>query len=108
MDATQALERRTTVGSRLFRCRPCRRIVNERTGTPVNQLQVPTDIGPLVVLGRLRYTLRLRELAERVLTPGVPFTHETVHAAAERCAPLLRAQRRATRREKAGRNWHAD
>jgi len=47
-DATQAL------GYRLLCCRPCRRTVNERTGTPFNHLQVPTDITFLVVLWQLR------------------------------------------------------
>ncbi len=49
-DATQELERTTALGYRLFRCRPCRRTFNERTGTPINHLQVPTDIALLVVL----------------------------------------------------------
>ncbi len=35
---------------RLFRCRPCRRTFNERTGTPFNHLQAPTDSALLVVL----------------------------------------------------------
>jgi len=58
-DATQELERVTALGYRLFRCRPCRRTFNERTGTPFNHLQVPTDIALLVVLWRLRYKLSL-------------------------------------------------
>ncbi len=56
-DATQELERVTALGYRLLRCRPCRRTFNERTGTPFNHLQVPTDIALLVVLWRLRYKL---------------------------------------------------
>jgi putative transposase len=56
---TQELERRTAWGYRLLRCRPCRRTFNERTGTPFNHLQVPTDIALLVVLWRLRYKLSL-------------------------------------------------
>lgn len=39
-------------GYRMFRCRTCRRTCNERTGTPYNHLQVPTDIAVLVVLWR--------------------------------------------------------
>jgi len=35
-DATQEMERTTAWGYRLFRCRPCRRTFNERTGTPFN------------------------------------------------------------------------
>ncbi len=49
-DATQDLERVTALGYRLFRCRRCRRTVNERTGTPFTYLQVPTNIVLLVVL----------------------------------------------------------
>jgi len=58
-DATQELDRVTALGYRLFRCRPCRRTVTERTGTPFNHLQVPSGIALFVVLWRLRYTLSL-------------------------------------------------
>lgn len=77
-DATQALERTTALGYRLFRCRPCQRTFNERSGAPFNRLQVPTDIALLVVLWRLRYKLSLRDLAEMFLTRGFSFTHEAV------------------------------
>jgi len=107
-DATQELERVTTLGYRLFRCRPCRRTYNERTSTPFNHLQVPTDIALLVVLWRLRYKLSLRDLAEMFLTRGFTFTHETVREWEERFAPLLTERLRAKRRGKAGRKWHAD
>jgi transposase-like protein len=105
---TQELDRRTTLGYRLFRCRPCRRTFNERTGTPFNHLQVPTDIVLLVVLWRLRYKLSLRDLAEMFLTRGFTFTHEAVREWEERFAPLLTERLRAKRRGKAGRKWHAD
>ena len=107
-EATQQLERVTGWGYRLFRCRPYRRTFNERTGTPFNHLQVPTDIALLVVLWRLRYKLSLRDLAEMFLTRGFTFTHETVREWEERFAPLLTAWLRAKRRGKAGQKWHAD
>ncbi len=106
-DTTQEVERRTALGYRLFRCRPCRRTFNERTGTPFNHLQVPTDSALLVVLWRLRYKLSLRDLAEMFLTRGFTFTHETVREWEERFAPLLTAHLRAKRRGKAGKKWHA-
>ena len=59
--------RRTALGYRTFRCRACRRLCTERTGTPYNYLQYPTDIVLLVVLWRLRYKLSLRDLAEMFL-----------------------------------------
>jgi len=96
------------LGYRLFRCRPCRRTFNERTGTPVNHPQVPTDSALLVVLWRLRYKLSLRDLAEMFLTRGFTFTHETVREWKERFAPLLTERLRAKRHGKAGKKRHAD
>jgi putative transposase len=64
----------TSLGYRTFRCSACRRIFNERTGTPFNSLEYPTDIVLLVVLWRLRYKLSLRDLAEMFLQRGFVFT----------------------------------
>jgi len=89
------------LGYRLFRCRPCRRTFNARTGTPFNHLQVPTDIALLVVLWRLRDTLSLRDLAEMFLTRGFTFTHETVREWEARFAPLVAERGRAKQHGKA-------
>ncbi len=106
--ATDERPRRTALGHRTIRCSPCRRTGNERTGTPCNHRQAPTDRVLLVVPWRLRYTLRLRDLAEMFLARGFIFTHETVREWEARFAPLLTAQLRATRRGTAGTGWHAD
>jgi len=66
------------LGYRTFRCSACGRKFNERTDTPFNHLQYPTDIVLLVVLGRLRYKLSLRDLAEMFLTRGFEFIKETL------------------------------
>ena len=100
--------RRTTLGYRTFRCGHCQRIFNERTGTPYNHLQYPTDLVLLVVLWRLRYKLSLRDLAEMFLARGFAFSHETVRDWEARFAPLLAARLRAKRRGQAGTKWHAD
>jgi putative transposase len=68
----------TELGYRRFQCRTCRRVYNERTGTPFNFLEFPTDLVCLVVLWRLRYTLSLRDVVELCLLRGVELTHETV------------------------------
>ena len=107
-DATQQRERTTAWGYRPFRCRPCRRTVNERSGTPFNYLQAPTDIALLVVLWRLRDTRSLRDLAEMVLARGFSFTHEAVREWEARVAPLLTERLRAKRRDKARVTWHGD
>jgi len=105
---TAELPRRTALGYRTFRCPRCRRIFNERTGTPFNQVQAPTDVVLLVVLWRLRYKLSLRDVAEMFLERGFVFTHETVRDWEARFAPLLAAQLRIKRRGMAGTKWHAD
>ena len=79
----------TALGYQTFRCGACRRRFNERTGTPFNLLEYPTDIVLLVVLWRLRYKLSLRDLAEMFLERGFVFTHEAVREWEERFAPLL-------------------
>jgi len=85
-----------------------RRIFNERTGTPYNHLQYPTDLVLLVVLWRLRYKLSLRDLAELFLDRGFVFTHEAVRDWEARFAPLLTERLRAKRRGQVGMKWHAD
>ena len=76
--STSEREGRTVHGFGRFRCRDCGRRFNERTGTALNRVQVPTDIMFLVVFWRLRYKLSLRDLAEMFLIGGIVFTHEAV------------------------------
>ncbi len=106
--ATVEQRRHTALGYRTFRCLACGRVCNERTGTPYNHLQYPTDLVLLVVLWRLRYKLSLRDLAEMFLVRGFVFSHEAVRDWEARFAPLLAAQLRAKRRGTAGTKWHAD
>ena len=58
-----------------FRCRGCGRRFNERTGTPFNYLEFPSDIVFQVVVFRLLFKFSPRDL---VLMRGYQFTHETV------------------------------
>ena len=102
------LGRRTSLGYRTFRCRACTRTYNERTGTPFNHLEYPTDVVLLVVRWRLQYSLSLRDLATMFLERGIVFTHEAAREWEERFAPLLAERLRARRRGKAGRKWYVD
>ena len=102
------LGRRTALGYRTFRCRACTRTSNERTGTPFNHLEYPTDVVLLVVRWRLQYSLSLRDLATMFLERGIVFTHEAVRDWEARFAPLLAERLRAKRRGKAGRKWYVD
>ena len=88
----------TALSYQTFRCAACRRSFNERTGTPFNFLEYPTDIVLLVVPCRLRYRLSLRDLAGMFLEQGFVFMHEAVREGKERLATLLTERVRATQR----------
>jgi putative transposase len=106
--ATTELTKRTLLGYRIFRCSACQRQFNERTGTPFNYLEFPTDVVLLVVLWRVRYKLSLRDLAEMFMERGFEFTHEAVREWEARFVPLGADQLRANRKGQAGRSWHTD
>ena len=80
---------RAALGYRRFNCRACARRFNERTDTPFNDLQYPTDIVLLAVLWRLRYKLSFRDVGELLLERGYAVTHETIRDWEFRFAPLL-------------------
>ena len=48
----------------MFRCKQCRRTFNERTDTPFNFIEVPTNIIFQVLLYRMRYKLSYQDVAE--------------------------------------------
>jgi putative transposase len=107
----QRLQKRkgtTDLGYQMFRCSDCGRKSNERTGTPFNFLEFPTDIVFEIVLCRLRYKLSLRNLAEMFLLRGFQFTHEAVRDWEARFAPLLAEQLRRRRKGKVGCRWYVD
>ena len=102
------LNRTTELGYVVFRRADCRRKFNERTGTPFNHLEFPTDIVFEIVLCRLLYKLSLRDLAQMFLLRGFEFTHEVVREWEERFAPLLAEHIRRKRKGKVGSRWYVD
>jgi putative transposase len=99
---------RTAHGYRRFRCRGCGRGFNERTGSVLNRLQLPTDVVFLIVLWRLRMKLSLRDLTEILLLRGLVFSHEAIRDWEAKLAPLLTDALRQRRKGKAGRSWYVD
>ena len=99
---------RTSLGYQSFSCRACRRRFNERTGTPFNDLQFPTDVVLLAVLWRLRYKLGFRDVAELLLQRGYEVSHETIRIWEYRFAPMVSELLRSKRRGQAGRSWYID
>ena len=101
-------QHRTSLGYRTFSCRACRLRFNQRTGSPFNDLQFPTDLVLLAVLWRLRYKLGFREVAELLLQRGFEVSHETIRNWEFRFAPMVSERLRAKRRGNAGRSWYLD
>ena len=89
--SAQTTERsdRTMHGYRPFRCRECGRGFDERTGSVLTRLQLPTDVVFLIVFLRLRYKLSPRDLAKILLFRGLLFSHEAIRDWEARLAPLL-------------------
>jgi putative transposase len=106
--ATTERSDQTELGYRRFRCRECQGGFNERTGTPINRLQYPTDVVCLVVLWRFRYKLSLRDLAEMFLQRGLVFTRKAVRDWEAKLAPLLSETLRKRRHGAVGNSWYAD
>ncbi len=99
---------RTSLGYRTFSCRRCLSRFNERTGSPFNDLQFPSDVVLLAVLWRLRYKLGFRDVAELLLSRGYEVSHETIRAWEFRFAPMVSERLRSKRRGQAGRSWYID
>jgi putative transposase len=93
-----------TQGCKPFACRTCKLCFNERTSSPFNDLQFPTDIVLLAVLWRLRYMLGFRDVAELLLQHGFEVSHETIRIWEFRFAPVVAERLRTRRRGKAGRS----
>src|SRR3954452_15790425 len=105
---TRKLRVASDLGYSRFQCRSCRRTFNERTGTPFNFLEMPTDIVFQVVLFRLLFKLSWRDLVQLFLIRGDELSHETVRDGEARFAPLLADQVRRRRKGKVGRCWYVD
>jgi transposase-like protein len=99
---------RTVHGYRRFRCQEFEGGFNERTGSVLNRLQLPSDVVFLIVLWRLRFKLSLRDLAEILLLRGLVFSHEAVRDWETKLGPLLTDVLRQRRRGKIGRSWYVD
>jgi putative transposase len=98
------LQRTTSLGYQVFRCKSCHRTYNEPSDTPFNFVEVPTDIIFQVILCRVRYKLSYRDVAKFFLLRGFEFTHETVRDWEERFLPHFTEQIRTKRKGKSRRN----
>jgi putative transposase len=105
---TKERKLKTELGYRTFYCQSCERKYNERSGSPFNFLEYPTEIVFLVVFWRLRYKLSLRDLSEIFIERGFEFTHQTVLNWEKQFAPLITAKLKQKRKGKAVKKIHVD
>jgi len=88
--ATTEMIRRTLLGYRLFHCHACGRTCNVRTGTPLNHLQVPTDIVLPVVLWRVlrRLGVPVAIFINKIDRPGTQY-ERVLQSVSERLTPAI-------------------
>jgi len=107
-DTLVRLKQVTSLSYPLYFCRGCKRSFNERTGTPFNHLEMPTDILFQVLYCRLRFKFSYRDVAELLWLRGFHFTHETVREWSERFAPEFAEHMRRKWQRTVGRIWYVD
>ena len=74
----------TNLGYQQFRCQECSKQFNERTGTPYNFLEYPTDIVVLTVFYYYRFKNNLADVVEHMALRGIHLSHETVRLWSQR------------------------
>lgn len=105
---TRKLKTKTVLSYHQFYCRECRTQFNERTGTPLNFIEYPTEIVMLVVYHYYRFKLSLDDVVELMAIRGVHLSHQTVHNWAQTFGTDLGIKLRSVRRRTAGSKWHID
>jgi len=108
--STNILERKglTELGYKRYQCRECRHRYNERTGTPYNYLEYPTDIVVLMLFHYTRYKLSFDNVAEIFWLRGFKICGETIRLWFNQLGVLLGKSLRKKRRGKAGKSWFVD
>ena len=105
---TRTCAPKTTLGYQQYRCRACNRQYNERTGTPLNFIEYPTEIVMMVVHYYYRFKTSLDDVVELMLMRGIHLSHQTVHNWIQTFGVELGLKLRARRKGKSGKKWHVD
>jgi transposase-like protein len=98
----------TVLGYKRYQCCNCQKRFNERTGTPYNFLQYPTDIVFLILFHYLRYPISYEQVTEMFWLRGFRICAETVRQWVLSFGTFLAKILRKKRRGKAGRSWSVD
>ena len=101
-------KQKTKLGYKKYECRNCHKRHNERTGTPYNFLELPTDVVFLVIYHYLRFSNSYAEVAEIFWLRDFGFCEETIRLWVKRFGPLMAMELRKNRKEQAGKSWYVD
>ena len=98
----------TELGYEKYRCRDCGRQYNERTGTPFNFIEYPTEIVMITVYYYYRFKLSLDDVVELMLMRNIHISHQTVHNWEQRFGVELGLKLRKRRYKGCSDRWHVD
>lgn len=99
---------KTQLGYQQFRCRQCFKQFNERTATPFNFIEYPSEIVMLAVHYYYRFKTSLSDVVELMALRGVNLSHQTIHNWAQTFGVELGLKLRERRRCRSGNKWHVD
>lgn len=102
------LRKKTWLGYQQFICRSCHRQYNQRTGTPLNFIEYPTEVVMMVVHYYYHFKVSLDDVVELITMRGFFLSHQTVHNWVQTFGVELGLKCRVHRKGKAGKKWHVD
>ena len=105
---TTPLKTPTNLGYSQFRCGDCRRQFNERTGTPYNFLEYPTEVVMLTVFYYYHFKSSLVDVTKHMALRGIHLSHETVRLWSQKIGTEIALKFRQKRCGKSGKQWHMD
>lgn len=105
---TRKIMKKTVFGYKQYRCWPCGKQYNERTGTKLNFIEYPTEVVMIAVNYYYRFKVSLDDVVELMVMRGFHLCHQTVHNWIQTFGVKLGLKLRVRRKGKAGAKWHVD
>ncbi|MFN3233817.1 MAG: hypothetical protein ACE365_00170 [Gammaproteobacteria bacterium] len=76
---TSGITRKTGLGYLQYRCSDCGRQFNERSGTPLNFIEHPTEVVMIAIHYYYRFKVSLDDVVELMMMRGFHMSHQMVH-----------------------------
>jgi len=105
---TQKLSQTTALNYTQYRCHTCGKQYNERTGTPLNFIEYPTEVAMMAIHYYYRFKVSLDDVVELMAMRNIYLSHQTVHNWVQTFGVGLGIKLRTRRKGKSGKKWHAD